>query len=62
MDRPTLIKELEKTLDEFERNQTFGSIEICFNRGNAEVIRALTTKKYLSDRENTHHGRRLENR
>jgi hypothetical protein len=53
VDRPTLIRELEKILDEFERNQTFGSIEICFNRGSAELIRVLTTKKYFSDRENT---------
>jgi hypothetical protein len=61
MDRPQLLKELEKTLDEFERNQTFGSIEICFNRGKAELIRVLTTKKYFNDRENTH-GRPVERR
>jgi hypothetical protein len=62
MDRAQLLKELEKPLDEFEKNQTFGSIEICFNRGKAEVIRVLTSKKYFSDKGSIPNGHRIENR
>ena len=54
MDKPTLLKKFEAIVDEFERNRTFGSVEICFNRGQAEVIRKLVSEKFFSEREHTH--------
>ena len=54
MDRPTLMKKLEALLDDYERNQTFGSIELCFNRGQVEVIRQLKSEKFFNqEREHT---------
>jgi hypothetical protein len=53
MDKGTLLKKVEAIVDEFERNRTFGSIEICFNRGQAEVIRKLVSEKFFSEREHT---------
>lgn len=53
MDKQTLLKKFEAIVDEFERGRVFGSVEVCFNRGHAEVIRKLVSEKYFTDREHT---------
>lgn len=62
MDRPTFVKKLEVLLDEFETNRTFGTVEICFNSGQPQLIRKLTTEKIYSDRETTHGRPNIERR
>jgi hypothetical protein len=47
VDRTTLMKKLEKIFQEYEDHQTFGSVEICFNRGKAEVVRTLQSEKFF---------------
>jgi hypothetical protein len=54
MDRSELLKKLGPMLDDYEKNQTFGSIELCFNRGHVEVIRQLKSEKFKENREHTH--------
>jgi hypothetical protein len=56
MDKKSLLKRFELIVDAFERGHRFGSIEICFNRGQAEVIRTLTSEKFF-EREHTQNGR-----
>jgi argininosuccinate synthase len=58
MDRPTLQKKLDAILDEYERNQTFGSVELCFNRGQVEVIRQSKSEKFFNERVHTHESNR----
>lgn len=53
MDKPEVLKKIDTILTEFERNRTFGTVEICFNSGQPQLIRKLTTEK-LNNRENTH--------
>lgn len=54
MSRDELLKKLTALLDEYESNQTFGSVELCFNRGKVEVIRQLKSEKFFNNRENTY--------
>ena len=47
-----LLKKFEAIVDEF-RGRKFGSIEICFNRGSAEVIRVLVSEKFFNEKAHT---------
>ena len=61
MTRPDFIRKLTDILDEAERTQMFGSIEIEIRAGRPTVVR--TTKTDLLeklDRENSHHANKFQ--
>jgi hypothetical protein len=53
MEKPELLKKLETILDDAERRQMYGSIEIQIHRGKATVIRKTETDR-LDNGEQTH--------
>ena len=62
MDKTSLLKRLDPVLDDFDRNKTFGTIEIVFRFGRASALRVLKTEKIQNEREKTHYEPSYENR
>lgn len=61
MDRLTLLKKLDVTLEEWERARTWGTIEIEIHDGSAALLRKETKEKFMTNGGCSHAPRR-ENR
>jgi hypothetical protein len=53
MDREKLIRKLDGMLDEADRDQMWGNIEIQIQNGIPTVLRKLTTERLTDSRETT---------
>ncbi len=61
MDRPTLLKKLDVLLNEAERTEFWGSLEIELRKGRPVLLRRSTTEK-LNLEENPNVRRNTEDR
>jgi hypothetical protein len=62
MDKTQLLKKLSDVLDEFDRQRTFGSIEIVFRFGKVSTLRKLLTEKVQNERETSRYEHQSEYR
>jgi hypothetical protein len=51
VNRPELLKEIQAAIDEAERTQMWGSIELCFQNGVAYALKKASSKKLCSEAE-----------
>ena len=59
MTKTALLKKLETAIDEAERQQMYGNIEIEFRAGEPCILRTAKTEK-LNDEGNNRHAQQLQ--
>jgi hypothetical protein len=62
MNREQILKKVSDVLDEFDRQRTFGSIELVFRFGKVSTFRKLFTEKVQNERETSRHEQHAEYR
>lgn len=61
MDRQTLLKKLDAMLQEAQRTNLWGTIEISFQNGSPTMLRKISTEKLIHEGSNPD-GRNYETR
>jgi hypothetical protein len=52
MKKADLIKELTALIDQYERNRTWGTVEVSFNNGVPVVLKKIETQRLEGDTRN----------
>ena len=52
MKKAELVKELTTMIDQFERDRTWGTVEVSFNNGVPVVVKKTETKRIEGDPRN----------
>ena len=56
MTRAQLLREVEIAVEEAERTQMWGSVELCFQNGVAYALKKSSSKKLCSEAEKNSHA------